>query len=116
MKLLLFFSLIYTLSSAQPNWVNSDSSKDYIGGVGIVKDVTQKRLAKILARADLLENIKVHISSTTVIKDSTDADSITNIEIRQEAEGYLKDSYMKDSFVDADGNYYVWVVIEREKL
>ena len=101
---------------AKPFWIDSPSTSKYIGGVGIVKGKENRRVANIKARAELLESVKVYLKTKLTIKDS-EKDGIyhstTDSHIEQKAKGSIKQSYIKDTYNDKDGYYYVWMVIER---
>ena len=117
MKILLICTIFVVELFAQPFWIDSPTTSQYIGGVGIVKSKLDRRLAKIKARAALLESIKVEISSKSTLSKSNLADGQTknsfSQDIIQSAKGALDKSYVKDTFVDDDGYFYIWVVIEK---
>ncbi|MEA3315957.1 MAG: LPP20 family lipoprotein [Campylobacterota bacterium] len=117
MRYIILTIILLTSLFSNPLWLKQSSNQQYIGGVGIVNDISQKRIALMQARAELLENIKVHISSTLNINrtlySNGDYKSDISRSLTQKAEGYLKNSFKKDSFIDKDGRYYVWVVIEK---
>lgn len=99
---------------AQPLWMNNPTNSQFYGGIGIVKDKTLRRVAILQARAELLETIKVEISSNTESVKSSISGNYTS-EFKQtivsKAEDIVKESYVKDTFTDSEGYYYVWVVV-----
>lgn len=114
---ILTISVIFILDLvAQPIWVDNPSNNNFIGGVGIVENKTQRRLAIMKARATLLESIKVQISSQSEFNKSNEDgyNSSFSQKIIQEAKGYLNNSFVKDSFVDSEGYFYIWVVINKK--
>jgi len=117
MKYIILTVILITNLFSNPLWLKQSSNQKYIGGVGIVNDISQKRIALMKARAELLENIKVHISSTININKTLYSNgnykSDISHSLTQKAEGYIKNSFKKDSFIDKDGRYYVWVVIKK---
>lgn len=117
MRVFIFFTcgLLFLFGGEKPAWISSPQNDKYLGGVGIVESIDQRSTAIILARAELLESLKVEISSLftqTKSKTSSDAKRV----ITQKAQGFLKESFPYKSYTDEDGNYYVWVVIKRDSL
>ncbi|MEA2049651.1 MAG: LPP20 family lipoprotein [Campylobacterota bacterium] len=111
-------SCIITISAfAQPSWIDTPTTDKYIGGVGIVESKLDRRVAKIKARASLLETIKVTLSSNSKLTKIQDENGKYNKsfsrEIIQKANGYLESSFVKDTYTESDGTFYIWVVIDR---
>ena len=108
----------FTLLLAKPNWINNPNDSKYFGAIGITKDKTLRSVAIVEARAELLESLKVTLSSESTIKTSLSSEDNYkkdfSREITQKADGIINNSYLKDSFIDKDGYLYVWVVIENK--
>ena len=117
MKILLICTIFVLELFAQPKWIDNPTTNKYIGGVGIVQNKLDRRLAKIKARAALLETIKVSISSKSTMTKSNSSDgkykNNFSSSITQSAQGMLDSSYVKDTFVDQDGYFYIWVVVDK---
>ena len=114
----IIFILIETLH-AQPSWVNNPNMDGYITGVGMSNDqnqVSKRRIATVAARANLAETIKVQLKSyfkmITTTHNAT-LSTFTESTIEQQANELLVQSFIKDTFQDADGTFYVLMVIKK---
>ena len=95
-----------------PKWINNPDIDGYIGAVGIVKKMKnkkkQKYIAKKLAIASLQEQKRVMFESKI-----TKRDSELIQEIKQTSSHYNSyDIIQKAEFSDEE-NYYVWMVIKK---
>lgn len=103
--------------SKQPLWINNPDMDGYIGAVGIVKKMSNKKkekyIAKKIAISKLQEKKRVLLESKIVMKksaNSTTMSSSSNQEITQKSSHYKSDTIVfKDEYSDKD-NYYVWMV------
>ncbi len=114
MKYFILCAMFIISAFAQPSWVNNPTNNQYIGGVGIGKNISERRLAMVLARAELFESIKVNLKSGTIIekvRSENNYSSSFSQKIIQKAKGSLENSFVKDTYTDKDGRYYVWMVI-----
>jgi len=116
----------YPLKNGYPIWVYNPNYGGYIGAVGIAKkDVggytEQKRIAVMVAQANLAKQIKLLVNSTIYTekiliskKDYEEYKSKLKSLSKQEAQAYLKNTVVKDEWIDPKtGDLYVWVVLEK---
>jgi len=121
-KLLFFISLILSTLFAQPAWINNPHIDGFIAGIGISDDknpILKRRIATVSARANLAENIKVEMSSYfKMITITQNNSSITQSQslIEQRANEILVDSFVKETYEDKNGNFYVLVVLAKSKI
>ena len=95
-----------------PKWINNPDIDGYVGAVGIVKKMKnkkkQKYIAKKLAVASLQERKRVMFESKINKRDSKLVQ-----EIKQTSSHYNSDNIIvKDEYSD-DESYYVWMVIQQ---
>ena len=120
--ILLLISLILSSLLAQPLWINNSHIDGYLTGVGISNDknlVSKRRIATVSARASLTENIRVEISSYFKMITTTRNDThstLTESLIEQKANEVLVASFVKDTYQDIDGTFYVLVVVDKSNL
>jgi len=122
LKSLFILAFINLSLFAQPSWINNPNIDGYLSGVGISNDknlVSKRRIATVMARANLAETIKVEIKSYIKInskdknnKYSTSSESI----IEQKAKEVLVSSVIKDIYQDKNGIFYVLVVVKKETI
>lgn len=114
-KVVLFLVLGFlstTFASEAPKWINNPDLDGYIGSVGIVKEMKNKKkrnyIAKKLAIASLQERKRVLMESSVEKKDSELVSTI------KQSSSHFNDYEIiqKDDYSDGE-NYYVWVVIKK---
>jgi len=118
-SILFLIPLLYLYSSDLPDWVFKSSDDNYIYGVGSSKkgsSFSQKmRIATILARANLSENIGVEIESKFEKQLSKDSKFI-NYSISQTSSHLLRYSFVKDRWISKDGELFILMAIDRDDL
>jgi len=106
-----------------PVWVYQPNYGGVLGAVGIAKKqerggyAAQKRLAIIIAQAELAKQIEVMVDTelqtekTMVNRDYSSKFSSLS---RQETQQLIKNAVVKEEWLDLEtGDLYIWVVIER---
>ena len=101
-----------------PSWIENPSNNGNFGVVGISKKQKtlklQKRVALLKARASLSEMINIQIKSEIEIKEKLSKDgfeSSVNSSSQQTSNNMIQKAYVKEEFIDQDGNLYIWLVI-----
>ncbi len=120
MKILLTFIIsIIVLYGEMPNWLFQSGDEKYIYGVGSAKkdsSISQQiKIASILARANLSENIGVEIKSKFEKEESQDSKSAT-YSISQTSSHLLRYSFIKDRWISEKGELFLLMAIERSDL
>lgn len=122
MRLCFIIFIFITTLHAQPSWINDPALDGYIVGVGISKDanpVSKRRIATVEARANLAETIKVQLNSYFKMITTTHNNTLstfTESTVEQQANELLVQSFVKDTFQDTDGTFYVLVVLTKSKV
>ncbi|MFH1096388.1 MAG: LPP20 family lipoprotein [Candidatus Desantisbacteria bacterium] len=113
----------YPLKDHSPIWVHQPNYEGMFGAVGIAKKqekggyTAQKRLAVIIAQAELAKQIEVMVDTElqtekTMINQNYSS-KLSSLS-RQEAQQLIKNAVVKDEWIQPEtGELYVWVVIER---
>ncbi len=101
--------------------INNPTIDGYLTGAGILNDknpVSKRRIATVMARASLAENIRVKIRSSFKMITKTQNDKYSTYfqgVIEQKAHEILVSSIIKDTYQDDDGTFYVLVVVKKCK-
>ena len=101
-----------------PHWIGNPNQSVRYGTIGISsKHKTkklQRKLALIKARASLSEMIKVNVSSEVELKEKSSSEgyqSSISSSSKQSSSNMIQKAYIKDEFIDSNGNLYIWLVI-----
>lgn len=118
-KLFLIFASVVYLYSDMPEWIFKSSDNRYIYGVGSSKESSstsqQIRVAQILARANLSENIGVEIESK--FEKSTSSDNkLSSYSISQTSSNLLRYSFVKERWISKNGELFILMAIDRDDL
>jgi len=117
----------YPLKNGMPIWVYNPNYGGYLGAVGIAKKLEkggypeQKRIAIMIAQSNLAKQIRILVNSevyTEKLRISKKDYEIYKSKLKslskQEAHAYLKNTIVKDQWIDPKtGDLYVWVVLEK---
>jgi hypothetical protein len=117
LTLQIFISFIF---AETPSWLFLSEDSSYIYGVGSAKrDISfskQLKVAKILARANLSENISVNVESNFEKRVSSDNRSEVSYSTSQTSSHLLKYSFIKNRWVDDSGELFILMAVPKEKL
>jgi len=121
---IIYIILLSSLLYAQPTWIKNTNSlnTNYIYGIGISNDkdvVARRQIAIINARADLVQNIKVTISSYFKMvseSNNTNYNMKTKNIIEQKALELLVGSRVEDSFTNIDNVLYLLMKVNKSKI
>ncbi len=117
----------YPMKNGLPIWVYNPNYGGYLGAVGIAKKTAkggypqQKRIAIMIAQANLAKQIRLLVNAeiyTEKLRISKKDYEIYKSKLRslskQEASAYLRNTVVKDEWIDPKtGDLYVWVVLEK---
>jgi hypothetical protein len=115
----------YPFKDGYPIWFFNPNYDGYLGGVGVARKsnnyATQRRIAKMLAQAELSKQIKV-IVNTELNLEQTQIDRGTAQYYRSklktfskhQADQYLQNPVVKDEWKNPKtGELYLWLVLEK---
>jgi hypothetical protein len=120
--LLLLFTLFFSLFGGErPDWVFGKSSDEvYIYGVGYSQKMPsfslQRVMAESSARTNLSENIKVEIKSIFQKSSGTHIEEQSSYKFIQTSQNSIKFSFVKDKWVDENGNLYILMAMDKSNL
>ncbi|MFH1898695.1 MAG: LPP20 family lipoprotein [Candidatus Desantisbacteria bacterium] len=113
----------YPIKDHYPVWVYQPDYGGVLGAVGIAKkqekggSAAQKRLAVIIAQAELAKQIEVMVDTRLETEKTTignEYSSKLSSLSRQETQQLIKNAVARDEWIQPEtGELYVWVVIER---
>ena len=117
----------YPMKNGLPVWVYNPNYGGYLGAVGIAKKPArggypqQKRIAIMIAQSNLAKQIRVLVNAEVYTEklriskgDFETYKSKLKSLSKQEANAYLKNTVVKDEWIDPKtGDLYVWVVLEK---
>ncbi|RMD46739.1 MAG: hypothetical protein D6834_02025 [Aquificota bacterium] len=117
----------YPLKNGFPIWVYNPNYGGYLGAVGIARKTKrggypqQKRVAIMIAQSNLAKQIRILVNAEVYTeklriskKDYETYKSKLKSLSKQEASAYLKNTVVKDEWIDPKtGDLYVWVVLEK---
>lgn len=113
--LILYFAFSL-LSQDIPEWILYSSDNQYIYGVGYSSKNgsfgEKLKIAKMVARANLSENISVNVSSSFE-KDISNKKTTVNYSTIQKSKNLLKNSFTKEKWISKDGEIFILIAIEK---
>ena len=110
-----------TTVSSIPKWIANPDADGYIGAVGVVKLMKNKKkqnyIAKKLATAELQERKRVMMSSTVDKTDKVKNNGALKSEltqtIKQTSSHFNSDVIIQKAEYSDDKSYYVWMVVKQ---
>ena len=113
---LIFTQFVIASDLKAPKWIFQSGDERYIYGVGSAKKMDslakQLRIASILARANLSENIGVEIESKFT-KEHTQKGKEMNYSISQTSSHLLRYAFIKDRWISKNGELFILMAIDR---
>lgn len=99
-----------------PLWISTPDMNGYIGGVGVVKKMKNKKkqnyIARKIALANLQERKRVLTESDTVVTQGTDQKVQVKNSIKQTSSHFNDYETMQKAEYEDSEFYYVWMVIK----
>jgi hypothetical protein len=121
-KIAIFLFMISSLySEMPPQWVfGINEDENYIYGIGSAPKQNsfsrQLRVAKMLARASLSENIKVQIESKFEKNSGSKMEKDISYEVIQTSKNVLKYLFVKEYWISGYGEIFILMAIRKEDV
>ncbi len=122
----IFFSTLFLsnflISETVPNWIKTGKGErmDHIYGIGSASQninfQQQEKIAKMIARASLSENISVDIKSEFEKYTNLNGRTFGDYVVTQKSANLIKESFVENSWTNDDGELFILIAVPKSLI